>query len=159
MAFWMPLAFAGGSWLANKLFGGGKPKAPDIKAPQYQPGIDTSAWLGASKKALKDETTQWLQNQMRGIMSQGWGRGLGTSSYVPEMGERASVLAARNLSSGLANLEAQAAQMQQGARLQGMQQYGQDYQSWLQATQGQSGQFLGSLMQLLGQLDWGGGGK
>lgn len=153
MALWLPLAIAGGSWLANKLFGG-KPQAPSINAPQYQPGIDTSQWLGAKKKALQSETSQWLENQMKGIMSQGWGRGLGTSSYVPEMGIEASGLAAKNLASGISNLEAQAAQMQQAGKLQGMQQYAQDYNQWLAATQGQSGQFLGSLMQLLGQMDW-----
>ena len=149
----IPLAIAGGSWLGNKLFGS-KPKPPDINAPQYNPQMDTSGWLKAQQAALKSDTTEWLKNAMSNIVGQGYSRGLGTSSYIPEMGEKASGIAAKNLSTGMANLYSQAAQMEQAGRMQGMGQYGQDYQSWLQATQGQSGQFLGSLMQMLGQMKW-----
>ena len=158
MALWMPLAIAGGSWLANKLFGGSgsKPQPPNINAPQYQPSIDTSAWLKSGQQALQQQTSQWLENAMRSYRGAESGRGWNpyTSSGGIEFGDRASQIAAQNLSTGLANLEAQAAQMQQAGKLQGMQQYAQDYNQWLAATQGQSGQFLGSLMQLLGQMDW-----
>ena len=162
MAWWIPLAIAGGSWLANTLFGK-KPQAPNVNAPQYQPGIDTSAWVQSQSKSLKQQTENWLKNQMLGYRKQASGRGWTpqTSSGYTEFGDYAGEKAAGAYAQGLADIEGRAAQMAQMAKMQGMQQYGQDYQNWLAATQGQSGDFLSSLMSMLGNIDWdfGGGGS
>lgn len=150
----IPGSIAAGSLLYN-IFKG-KPKPPDIGAPQYQPGIDTSAWMRQGEEAIRGQSTQWLENALRGIRGEMSGRGWtpSTSGQYGDLSQRAAGMASQNMSTAMAQLHGQGARLENMARMQGMGQYGQDYSNWLQATQQGQSNWIASLMGMLGNIDW-----
>ena len=154
MPLWglIPAGIAAGSWLFGR---GGKPKAPDIQAPQYQMDMGwIEDWMQKGETGIRQQTTDWLENAMRGYRKESSGRGWtpSTTGAYAEFGDRASGVASRNMASALADLYGRGAGMEYQGKMAGMGMYGRDYQTWLQGQQQGTSDWINSLMALAGTM-------
>ena len=150
----LPLGIAGGSWLVNKLWGGGA-KQPDIQAPQYQMDMGwIKDWMEKGETGIRGETTRWLEDAMRGYRKESSGRGWTptTTGAYAGFGDRASGIASERMASLLADLYGRGAQMEYQGKMAGMGMYGRDYQTWLQGQQQGTSDWISSLMALAGTM-------
>lgn len=146
-----------GVWDIGKwLMGGGrgdKAQPPDIGAPQYQMDMEwIKDWMEKGETGIRGETTRWLENAMRGYRKESSGRGWtpATTGAYAGFGDRASGVAAERMASSLADLYGQGARMEHLGKMQGMQMYGTDYQTWLQGQQQGTDQWINSIMSIVG---------
>jgi len=107
---------------------------PDPSAWMYQGlGQYPGQWVKQGEKAIRQQTTNWLENALRGIRGEMSGRGWtpSTSGQYGELGERASGIASQNMSTALAQLYAQAAGIQHQGSLAGANLFQQAYMNYL----------------------------
>lgn len=141
--------------LLGGLFGGGgsKAQAPDLSFYQGWGEYPTEA-VEKGREAIMGRQTQWLEDAMRGITSTGYSRGLGQSSYIPEMGERAAGEAVSRYAPEMAELERWGIGQQQQGDLAGKMAYLQMLSQYQDQMGGQDDNFIAQMMGFLGQQDF-----
>lgn len=145
-----------GGGLLGGLFGGGGQKQPPPDMSFYEGwGKYPTEAVEKGREAIMGQQTRWLEDAMRGITSTGYGRGLGTSSFIPEMGERAAGEAVSRYAPAMAELEQWGIGQQQAGDLEGKLAYLQMLSQYQEQQGGQNDNFIAQMMGFLGEQDFG----
>lgn len=161
MGFWGDLWKSPASWLVpgkgvydifKGLTGGGqKGQAPDMSFYEGWGEYPTEA-VQQGEKAIRGQTTQWLEDAMRGYRGEAAGRGWSpqTSGGNIEFGDRASGVASQNMSTALANLYQWGAGQEQAGDIRGKEAYTQMLMNYQNQMGGQdNSNWIAQLMQYL----------